>query len=247
MPPKAFKPPRPTAKASPAGKKSTAAKGVNKASASKPSKSNIRRASEVPRGLLPSLSPDSSPDASAVEIASSPEELPRRGQQDEDEDAEMAEAADESRQARIPPELLTRILQEFFKEDNTRMSKPAAQAVGRYMETFVREAIARAAFGRRQAMGEDGEGGGWLEVSRRCSWGCPMLIRVGRGFGKDGAAADLGLLRVSRDLWTGDCEQRLGATMRATSWVYAVHYQPLIRHLTSATLHHSIILRTLYR
>lgn len=44
-----------------------------------------------------------------------------------------------------------------------RMSRPANRAVGKYMETFVREALARAAFERAETAG--GSGDGFLEVS----------------------------------------------------------------------------------
>jgi centromere protein X len=65
----------------------------------------------------------------------------------------------EEREEKIPEELLTRLLHEFFKEDGTRISKDANKAIGRYMETFVREALARAAY-----MSEQGEERGMLEV-----------------------------------------------------------------------------------
>ncbi|KAG8417619.1 hypothetical protein J3458_005113 [Metarhizium acridum] len=45
----------------------------------------------------------------------------------------------------IPRDLLTRILHEFFAKDSTRISRDANAAVGKYMDIFVREAIARAA------------------------------------------------------------------------------------------------------
>ncbi|RGP80605.1 centromere x [Fusarium longipes] len=45
----------------------------------------------------------------------------------------------------IPPELLTRLLHEFFAKDATRISRDANAAVGKYFDVFVREAIARAA------------------------------------------------------------------------------------------------------
>lgn len=69
-------------------------------------------------------------------------------------------------QPAIPPELLTTLLHEFFTDDRTRISKAANDAVGKYMETFVREAIARAAFERRQAAGAQAAGGvgDFLEV-----------------------------------------------------------------------------------
>ncbi|KAL7819233.1 CENP-S associating centromere protein X domain-containing protein [Trichoderma aethiopicum] len=55
----------------------------------------------------------------------------------------------------IPRALLTRILHEFFTKDATRMSRDANAAVGKYVDIFVREAIARTAVEKR---------GGFLEV-----------------------------------------------------------------------------------
>jgi len=46
---------------------------------------------------------------------------------------------------RIPDDLLTRILHDFFQREDTRMSKAANHAVGKYFEIFVQEAIARTA------------------------------------------------------------------------------------------------------
>ncbi|KAI0392508.1 CENP-S associating centromere protein X-domain-containing protein [Xylariaceae sp. FL0594] len=45
----------------------------------------------------------------------------------------------------ISPQLLTRILHEFFEDDGTRISKDANKAVAKYMDIFVRETIARTA------------------------------------------------------------------------------------------------------
>lgn len=56
----------------------------------------------------------------------------------------------------IPNALLTRILHEFFAKEATRMSRDANAAVGKYVDIFVREAIARTAVEKR---------GGFLEVS----------------------------------------------------------------------------------
>ncbi|OBT89528.1 hypothetical protein VE02_01103 [Pseudogymnoascus sp. 03VT05] len=60
----------------------------------------------------------------------------------------------------IPPALLTTLLTEFFADERTRISRGADKAVGKYMETFVREAIARAAYERSG----EGRGDGFLEV-----------------------------------------------------------------------------------
>jgi hypothetical protein len=60
------------------------------------------------------------------------------------------------------PPLLTRLLHEFLTDDWTRISKGANRAVGKHMETFVKETIARAA---SEKQGEDvGVGGGFMEV-----------------------------------------------------------------------------------
>ena len=72
------------------------------------------------------------------------------------------------RKETIPEDLLNVLIHQFFKEQGTRMSKDANKAVGRYMETFVREALARAAWAREEGRGGVGEigvtGGGDLEV-----------------------------------------------------------------------------------
>ena len=66
----------------------------------------------------------------------------------------------------IPPALLTRLLHHHFKDSKSRIGKDANGLVGKYMETFVREAICRAAFERSEAVasGTEGLGGDFLEV-----------------------------------------------------------------------------------
>lgn len=63
---------------------------------------------------------------------------------------------EEEEREKIPGELLTRILHEFFEREGTRITRDADKAVARYVDVFVREAIARAAVERN---------GGFLEVS----------------------------------------------------------------------------------
>lgn len=58
---------------------------------------------------------------------------------------------------KIPEELVARILHEFFKREDTRVSRAASKALGRYFEIFVQEAIART---------KQERGGRFLEVSR---------------------------------------------------------------------------------
>ncbi|KAI0101887.1 CENP-S associating centromere protein X-domain-containing protein [Nemania sp. FL0031] len=76
----------------------------------------------------------------------------------EDEAERIGEGGDDDNDdpsKTIPPDLLTRILHEFFEKDGTRISKDANQAVAKYMDIFVREAIARTAVEK---------GNGFLEV-----------------------------------------------------------------------------------
>ncbi|KAI1330567.1 CENP-S associating centromere protein X-domain-containing protein [Xylariaceae sp. FL0255] len=72
----------------------------------------------------------------------------RRGNNDDVEGNEAQDEEDEDEeeeQKTIPPELLTRILHEFFEKDGTRISKDANKAVAKYVDIFVRESIARTA------------------------------------------------------------------------------------------------------
>ncbi len=64
----------------------------------------------------------------------------------------------------IPPKLLTRLLQYHFEQKKTRLGKGASELLGTYFDTFVREALARAAYEREQA---PGGGKDFLEVSWR--------------------------------------------------------------------------------
>lgn len=55
------------------------------------------------------------------------------------------EAEEEDPAKKIPEELVARIMHEFFKREDTRVSRAASKALGRYFEIFVQEAIARTA------------------------------------------------------------------------------------------------------
>ena len=63
----------------------------------------------------------------------------------------------------IPPKLLTRILHHHFKDSDVRIGKDANELIGKYMDIFVREAIARATLERSEAA-DGGLGGEFLEV-----------------------------------------------------------------------------------
>lgn len=62
--------------------------------------------------------------------------------QHEQEEEEGEEGAPK---ARIPEELVARILSEQFKREDTKVSRAAGRALSRYFEIFVQEAIARTA------------------------------------------------------------------------------------------------------
>ncbi|KAI1107390.1 CENP-S associating centromere protein X-domain-containing protein [Jackrogersella minutella] len=60
-----------------------------------------------------------------------------------DDNEEGDEEEEEEERKTIPPELLTHVLHQFFEKDGTRVSKDANAAIAKYMDIFVREAIAR--------------------------------------------------------------------------------------------------------
>lgn len=83
------------------------------------------------------------------------DDAPTRRATAREEVEEEAGSADQPEKT-IPKELLTRMLHEFFAKDATRISRDANAAVGKYVDVFVREAIARTAVEKQ---------GGFLEVS----------------------------------------------------------------------------------
>jgi hypothetical protein len=69
---------------------------------------------------------------------------------------------------KIPSKLLTRLLHQHFQNEKTKVAKDANSVVAKYVDVFVREAIARAAYERAESDGNTGSrglGDGFLEVS----------------------------------------------------------------------------------
>jgi hypothetical protein len=64
----------------------------------------------------------------------------------------------------IPAPLLARLLHENFEDPNTQIQKGAMTLTGRYMEIFVREALARAKHERGRSARNDGISDGFLQV-----------------------------------------------------------------------------------
>ena len=102
----------------------------------------------------------------------------------------------------IPAKLLNALLHEGFEDKEMRIGKEAMAVTGKYIETFVREALARAMIGRQteeERMG--GADDGFLQVSHGfdalCSktWCANWIsLRVGGGPGKVGAATPARIL-----------------------------------------------------
>ncbi|KAJ5493682.1 CENP-S complex centromere protein X [Penicillium fimorum] len=68
---------------------------------------------------------------------------------------------------KIPSKLLTRLLHQNFQNEKTKVAKDANSVVAKYVDVFVREAIARAAYERAESDGNTGGsslGDGFLEV-----------------------------------------------------------------------------------
>lgn len=65
----------------------------------------------------------------------------------------------------IPGKLLTRLLHHNFQNEKTKIAKDANEVVAKYIDVFVREALARAAYERAEVGGNGRSvGDGFLEV-----------------------------------------------------------------------------------
>ncbi|KGO74882.1 CENP-S complex, centromere protein X [Penicillium italicum] len=72
-----------------------------------------------------------------------------------------------SSEPKIPSKLLTRLLHQHFQTEKTKVAKDANNVIAKYVDVFVREAIARAAYERAESDGNTGGrslGDGFLEV-----------------------------------------------------------------------------------
>lgn len=118
-----------------------------------------------------------------IDAEAEAEDVPRDNNEDSDDEPDHASSADmmlaeitsapssSSLSPTIPIPLLHRLMHHSFKNpEETKLSTDARACVGRYIETFIREGIARCAFevgekvhegGSDSALGHDD---GWLEV-----------------------------------------------------------------------------------
>ena len=142
----------------------------------------------------------------------------REPSQSEEDEQEVSQSQDDI--PTIPPKLLTKLIHSFFEDDRTRMSKDANAAVGKYMETFVREAIARAEHEKTSSnsLGIDK----FLEVSMRsCDLGKIVVLtkflrlKISRNWRLNSYWIFRTCLLIDR-----------GTTTRVSSWL-------LINHITS--------------
>ncbi|CRG89210.1 hypothetical protein PISL3812_06246 [Talaromyces islandicus] len=75
----------------------------------------------------------------------------------------------ESGEPVIPPKLLTKLLHHHFQNPKTKIAKDANEVAAKYVDIFVREALARAAYERTEGNKDTGDGrpsmmDGFLEV-----------------------------------------------------------------------------------
>jgi hypothetical protein len=80
--------------------------------------------------------------------------------------AELVPDEPEDDTPKIPEKLVSTLLNNSFQDkDKTKINKEAAKVMGKYVEIFVREALARSAFARGERERESGGiGDGFLEV-----------------------------------------------------------------------------------
>jgi CENP-S associating Centromere protein X len=160
----AFSPPRP---------KVSKAKG-NEVSKTSISKSKARPAPSKQHKSCPLTSPTPSESDSTPE--SEPDSPRRSSTPPFEPDYLLAEVthneAAQDDEPIVPLALVHTLLHHHFSDkDKTRISQDAKALIGKYVDTFVREAIARSAFERQEKSAEDGAKAsdhrgddGWLEV-----------------------------------------------------------------------------------
>ncbi|KAL4873812.1 CENP-S associating centromere protein X-domain-containing protein [Aspergillus spectabilis] len=152
----------------PPTKKTTKTNTTASSSKSKPN-SRITKPSKP----SPSPSPSNSPSNNSDTRASSPENSSDLDPGSADEanyilaEISHVEPATEdvlSSDPLIPPKLLTKLVHHHFRNEKTKIAKDANAVVAKYIDVFVREAVARAAFEREEGKTSSKVGDGFLEV-----------------------------------------------------------------------------------
>lgn len=158
----AFKPPRPIKAPSQAASSAAAKKHASSAAASRPTGVTKNAASSRPSFTAPTLISSSESEAESEEdVFSLPDREEQVEEQIDDEVSAKAtpRSASQPQTAPIPQPLLIRLLHEGFEDKDTKIQQGAMELTAKYMEIFVREAIARARFER----GDANKGGGALD------------------------------------------------------------------------------------
>ncbi|KAI4136803.1 MAG: hypothetical protein LQ340_008117, partial [Diploschistes diacapsis] len=132
---KAFKPPRPATKAAATSSKPTPKTGPKTGPNARPKKPTVRPA--TPSDLLGSEGSDI-------------DDEPRRRSRPAAESPAAVVPGDQP--PVIPENLLRVMLQQFYEDSATSIGGEARRLVAKYMETFVREAVARAVVERKGAV-----------------------------------------------------------------------------------------------
>ncbi|KAJ5819078.1 hypothetical protein N7474_004669 [Penicillium riverlandense] len=155
--------------------KQTTTKSSSSASASKSTNGKSTPTSKRARAQSPPSSPAASDGASDAESGSDSSSHSRERSVSQEPDfilAEITTAQHETEdmswsEPAIPSKLLTRLLHHHFTKEKTKVAKDANAVVAKYVDVFVREAIARAAYERAETDGTSGArgiGDGFLEV-----------------------------------------------------------------------------------
>jgi hypothetical protein len=148
----AFKPPRPKSVATTPKSKTT--KSAKSSKTTKSRKSNISAIDSSASSSEAASPPSSEPDFLLAEL------VPATPEPEDDT-------------PKIPEKLILTLLNNSFQnKEKTKVGTGVASAVGKYVDVFVRETLARSVFERTERQKEDGMGGmgdGFLEVSATCA------------------------------------------------------------------------------
>ncbi|KAI9769016.1 MAG: hypothetical protein M1835_006772 [Candelina submexicana] len=106
----------------------------------------------------------SSPPTPEIEAPPEEDEEHHHHQQEDRDVATIIMESSQDAPPTLPPKLLTKLLHEHFTDERTRINRDANKVVAKYMETFVKEALARAALEREESARGGGATDGFLEV-----------------------------------------------------------------------------------
>lgn len=220
-----------TAKAKSKPRQSTT-KSSSVASTSKQARNKSKSSSNRPHAESPPAAADASDDDSGSQSDDSNHSRERSLSQEPDyilaeiitntqsEDVSSSDPA-------IPPKLLTKLLHHHFQDDKTKVAKDANGVVAKYVDVFVREAIARAAYERAESGGAGARGvaDGFLEVSLSSRLVDIILIQANRSKISRKWRRNLQWISNSYVLSVILNESRLGAYGVGSCWIVISRHQ----------------------